>query len=156
MLRGLNWTRLKCSPRPFFKKSNQISDNFSFFYRKKAFSKVPGVNRKLCTLLFYESLWNDWYQLLPNASQQSLYIRIGFYRYVEHYNNDSKGTRCHHRHGTLQWRHNGHDGVSNHQPQDCLLNRLFGHRSKKSSKLRVIGLCAGNSPDRWIPRTNGQ
>ena len=22
----------------------------------------------------------------------------------------------------LQWRHNGHDSVSNHQPHDCLLN----------------------------------
>ena len=29
---------------------------------------------------------------------------------------------------------------------DCLLNRLFRHRSKKTSKLRVTGLCAGNSP----------
>ena len=47
---------------------------------------------------------------------------------------------------TLRWRHNGRDGVSNHQPHDCLLNRLFGHRSKKTSKLRVTGLCAGNSP----------
>ena len=28
----------------------------------------------------------------------------------------------------------------------CLLNRLFGHRSKKTSKLRVTGLCVGNSP----------
>ena len=26
---------------------------------------------------------------------------------------------------SLQWRHNGHDSVSNHQPPDCLLNRLF-------------------------------
>ena len=52
------------------------------------------------------------------------------------------------RHGwnALRWRHNGHDGVSNHQPRDCLLNRLFRRRSKKTSKLRVTGLCAGNSP----------
>ena len=28
----------------------------------------------------------------------------------------------------------------------CLLNRLFGRRSKKASKLRVTVLCAGNSP----------
>ena len=35
---------------------------------------------------------------------------------------------------------------SNHQPHDCLVNRLFRHRSKKTSKLRVTGLCAGNSP----------
>ena len=47
---------------------------------------------------------------------------------------------------SLQWRHNARDGVSNHQPQDCLLNRLFRRRSKKTSKLRVAGLCEGNSP----------
>ena len=47
---------------------------------------------------------------------------------------------------TLQWRHNEPDCVSNHQPHDCLLNRLFRRRSKKTSKLRVTGLCAGNSP----------
>ena len=46
----------------------------------------------------------------------------------------------------LQWRHNGRDTVSNHQPHDCLLNRLFRRRSKKTLKLRVTGLCAGNSP----------
>ena len=48
--------------------------------------------------------------------------------------------------GTLPWRHNERDGDSNHQPHDCLLNRLFRGRSKKTSKLRVTGLCAGNSP----------
>ena len=47
---------------------------------------------------------------------------------------------------SLQWRYNGRDGVSNHQPHDYLLNRLLRHRSKKTSKLRVIGLCAWNSP----------
>ena len=47
---------------------------------------------------------------------------------------------------TLQWCHNEHDGVSNHQPHDCLLNRLFRRRSKKTSKLRVTGYCGGNSP----------
>ena len=45
----------------------------------------------------------------------------------------------------LEWRHNGRDGVSNHQPHHCLLNRLFRRRSKKISKLRVTGLCADNS-----------
>ena len=47
---------------------------------------------------------------------------------------------------TLQWRHNGLDDVSNHQPHHCLLVHLFGRRSKKTSKLRVTGLYAGNSP----------
>ena len=46
----------------------------------------------------------------------------------------------------LQWRHNGCDGVSNHRRLDYLHNRLFRHRSKKTSKLRVTGLCEGNSP----------
>ena len=46
----------------------------------------------------------------------------------------------------LQRRHNEHDSVSNHQPHDCLLNRLFRRRSKKTSELRVTGLCVGNSP----------
>ena len=47
---------------------------------------------------------------------------------------------------TLRWRHNERDSVSNHQPHDYLLNRLFRRRLKKSSKLRVTGLCVGNSP----------
>ena len=46
----------------------------------------------------------------------------------------------------LQWRHNGLDSVSNHQPHHCLLSRWFGRRSKKTSKLLITGLCAGNSP----------
>ena len=46
----------------------------------------------------------------------------------------------------LWWHHNGRDSVSNHQPHDCFPNRLFRRRSKKTSKLRVTGLCAGNSP----------
>ena len=45
-----------------------------------------------------------------------------------------------------QWRHNGINGVSNHQPHLCLLNCLFRRRSKKTPKLRVTGLCAWNSP----------
>ena len=52
------------------------------------------------------------------------------------------GITCH----TLQGCHNGHGGISNHQPHDCLLNCLFRCRSKKTSKLQVTGLCAGNSP----------
>ena len=46
---------------------------------------------------------------------------------------------------TLRWRHNERDCVSNHQPHYCLLKRLFGRRSRKTSKLRVTGLCEGNS-----------
>ena len=60
--------------------------------------------------------------------------------------NESRHWRHHVNCLPLQWRHNGHDSVSNHQHHDCLLNRLYRRRSKKTSKLRVTGLCAGNSP----------
>ena len=57
----------------------------------------------------------------------------------------------------LRWRHNERDNVSNHQPYDCLLNRLCRCRLKKTSKLRVTGLCAGNfTYDRWLPHTKSQ
>ena len=46
----------------------------------------------------------------------------------------------------LKWRHNGRESVSNHQPHDCLLSHLLRRRSQKTSKLRVTGLCAENSP----------
>ena len=47
---------------------------------------------------------------------------------------------------SLHWRHNDHNDVSYHQSHVCLPNRLFRRRSKKTSKLRVTGLCVGNSP----------
>ena len=47
----------------------------------------------------------------------------------------------------LLWRHKGGECVSNHQPHDCLLSRLLGRWSQKTSKLRVAGLCAGNSSE---------
>ena len=56
---------------------------------------------------------------------------------------------------SLQWRHNALEGVSNHQPYHCLISRLLGRRSKKTSKLHVTGLVRGiyrgpvNSPHKW-------
>ena len=55
----------------------------------------------------------------------------------------------------LLWRHNGRESVSNQQPHDYLLNRLFRRRSKKTSKLRVTAFVRGihrgpvNSPHKW-------
>ena len=49
-------------------------------------------------------------------------------------------------HLALQWRHNEHAGLSNHQPHDCWLNRSFWRRSEKISNLHVTGFCEGNSP----------
>ena len=54
----------------------------------------------------------------------------------------------------LQWRHNGRDGVSNHQPHDCLLNRLFTNQRKHQSSaslafVRWIHQWRVNSPHKW-------
>ena len=40
----------------------------------------------------------------------------------------------------------GRESVSNHQSHDCLLNRLFRRKSKKTSKLPVTGLFDEDSP----------
>ena len=47
---------------------------------------------------------------------------------------------------TLQRRHNRRHCISNHQLHDCLLNRSFRRRPKKTPKFRITGLCEGNSP----------
>ena len=72
-------------------------------------------------------------------------MRPSFYTYNfsgnKHWNRISR-----HTWNPFQWHHYGCDGVLNHRPHDCLLNRLFRRRSKKTSKLHVTGPCEGNSP----------
>ena len=70
-----------------------------------------------------------------------LYIMVSSHIIIQNRNIQMSGIG-----NSLRWRHNGRNSVSNHQPHDCLLNRLFRRRSKKTSKLRITGLCAGNSP----------
>ena len=81
------------------------------------------------------------------------YCRILIYRGqiqhdIEHGSKRKNFARLwtHKRHHTLRWLHNERDGASNHQPHDCLLNGLCRRISKKTSKLRVTCLFAGNSP----------
>ena len=56
---------------------------------------------------------------------------------------------------SLLWRNDGHDGVSNHQPHDCLLNRLFRRRSKNIPNSASLSFVLGihrwpvNSPHKW-------
>ena len=45
----------------------------------------------------------------------------------------------------IQWRHNGHDSVSNHKPHE-FTQPFIQTQIKESIKLCVTGLCAGNSP----------
>ena len=49
---------------------------------------------------------------------------------------------------TLQWRHIGRDGVSNHQRFDCLFNRLLRRRSKtrQHQSSASLAFVRGNSP----------
>ena len=44
----------------------------------------------------------------------------------------------------LQWRHNEHPGVSNHQRLVCLFSRLFRLTSKKTWKSALLAPCEGN------------
>ena len=57
---------------------------------------------------------------------------------------------------SLRWRHNERDGVSNHQPHDCLVNRYSGTDQRKHQGSASLAFMWGNHRDRWIPRTKGQ
>ena len=86
--------------------------------------------------------WPASLQHLAWLSNDEIYARYGITIQITTKNgpdryNDQK---------TQPFYHNERYGVSNHQRLDCLLKRLFRRRSKKKSKLRVTGLCEGNSP----------
>ena len=57
---------------------------------------------------------------------------------------------------SLRWRQNERNGVSNHQPHDCLPNRLFRHRWKKTSQflfkkcLKKSWFLNFSKVDRWL------
>ena len=56
---------------------------------------------------------------------------------------------------SLRWRHNGCDGVSNHQP--LFTQPFIRTQIKENIKVpRHWPLCGEFIGDRWIPRTNGQ
>ena len=58
---------------------------------------------------------------------------------------------------TIQWRHNERHGISNHQPHDCLLNRLFKVQIKENIKApRHRPLWGKFTADQWIPHTEHQ
>ena len=69
---------------------------------------------------YLTSMGTTWYNTRKTSSQWSLFVFIG--RNIER------------------------DGVSDHRLCDCFLCHLFWRRSKKILKLRITGLCEGNSP----------
>ena len=82
-----------------------------------------------CSVVNTTKSWNQTGLYLLNARSRNLETMRYVFWFVDR----------------LQWCHNGHDAVSNHQSYDCLLNRLFWCSSKKKSNLCVTGHCAGNS-----------
>ena len=62
-------------------------------------------------------------------------------------------SRC--REMPLQWRHDGRDGVSNHQPHNCLLNFYSGTDQRKHRSSVTLAFVRGihrwpvNSPPKW-------
>ena len=61
-------------------------------------------------------------------------------------------------HVALHWRHDGHDGVSNHQHRDCLFNRfeIQAQIIENIKAPRYWPLCREFTGPGWIPRTKGQ
>ena len=99
-------------------------------------NREPGYLRRYCahydvTVIFGEGVIISWHIFTPEDIW---------------WGGDYIVTLQYHFWHSLLWRHNGRDSISNHQPHDCLLSRSFRRRSKKTSKLRVTGLWAGNSP----------
>ena len=106
----------------------------------------PAAHRSVVVVFIYRVLKRRGKQEIKYHSGErvkSIFVTAhSFYYYLQDVYCDQDMLSTH----TLEWRHNGHNGVSNHQPHQCLLNRLLRRRSKKTSKLRVTDLCAGNSP----------
>ena len=97
---------------------------------------TKGQSRGKCFHLMASS-WNSFFCAIVHLVGPSIWLSDALFYNVF--------LPCTPEDRSWRWRHNGYDSVSNHQPRHCLLNRLFGCISKKTSKLRVTGLCAGNS-----------
>ena len=100
------------------------------------FSIPVHTNANIILKCMHLLLWN-WY-----LTKRQLILHLGVLIWNNH---GIRISREFIHTSALQWRHNEGDGVSDHQHHDCLLNRIFRRRSEKTSKLRVTGLCAGNS-----------
>ena len=84
---------------------------------------------------------------IPKLKCFSYWLALVFVQYIEAMQHlRSRGVMWHNCAVALQRRNNECDGVSNYRRLECLPNRVFRRRSKNTSKLRVTGLCDGNSP----------
>ena len=114
--------------------------------RRNIYIKEINVNKYASFMTPYELMPLVKSLSLKNNISPKQWTRISEFLGILQFLKDCNAFNCGYTHVSLRWRHNGPDSVSNHQPHDCLLNRLFRQRSKKTSKLRVTGLCARKSP----------
>ena len=88
----------------------------------------------------------DVVALMAVSSVEKISVTCEYLWYDYHPMHGIGGIQFRNRWSTSLWRHNERDGVSNHLHLDCLLNHFLRHKSKKTSKIPVTGLCEGNSP----------
>ena len=107
-----------------------------------------GPVKLLCIIMFNVSKIRPKSLLGPVKAQKfswcvCLRMKVGRWELMWHFisNGNLRQYVIHQYPYALQWRHNGRNGISNHQPHDCLLNRLFRLRSNKTSKLCITGFC---------------
>ena len=88
-----------------------------------------------------------------------MFSLIEYYSYHEffQFNDLAMLTHCGALLCQLQWRHNGRDSVSNHQPHEIFTQSFIQTQIKENIKTPCHWLLCGEfTGDRWIPRTNGQ
>ena len=73
-------------------------------------------------------------RLVPRPQKRPLYYRSAYIAVNK--------ISCY-LHSVLQWRHNGHDSISNLQPHDCLLNRLFRTDQRKHQSSASLAFMRG-------------
>ena len=102
--------------------------------------------RIICSLQWYERILFVILTTLPHWNPQHLFFLNWMWEKINESYMDFNAENVWCRSGqfittrgpsqyTLQWRHNGRDSASNHQPHDCLLNRLFRSISKHQSSM---------------------
>ena len=125
-----------------------ILDMFSCWFNlslsiasKLIVNDIKIVQKHTCTYLICMILLMEKMAIWINVYDKN---KIRWYMWWQIWHNDSRfpvtGEKVI---ATLQWRHNERDGVSHHWRIYRLLKILFMHRSKKTPKLRVTGLCEG-------------
>ena len=123
---------------------SSISPHFIIFvgsiYSGELFAGIKlMINRNCCQTLrnFVYVKSNIWRLVLQNLH----IIRLHHVRYLMDVDNAhtlpggiTAVPKCVSNNPTLQWLHNDRNGVGNHQPHDCLLNRLFKAQIKENIK----------------------